>query len=196
MVNAVYYFGYCRTLPPPSSRRLCFHRRPARCAVESSTIHLLILATGIDPIDRQQPAVFIFIGTADSTEKKKKPAKLQQQPYIEAMHVPSSRPWNSKFVRHKHDHYAYKRSMQIEVSNRCRKATRLMYMMIYSVHIPFSITKHHVQRVYIGNYYIRSEVIHDELTLLWIVGRQKKIEEKRFIIIIIFVSLKFQRNEV
>lgn len=84
---------------PPSSRRLCFHRRPARCAVESSRrIHLLILllATGIDPIDRQQPAVFIFIGIVDSTEKKKKkkkPAKLQQQPtYIEAMHVPSSRP--------------------------------------------------------------------------------------------------------
>lgn len=150
----VYYFGYCRTVPPssplrpplpspPSSRRLCFHRRPARCAVESSRrIHLLILllATGIDPIDRQQPAVFIFIGIVDSTEKKKKkkkPAKLQQQPtYIEAMHVPSSRPWNSKFARHKHDHYAYKRSMQIEVSNRCRKATRSMYTVIYySAHI-------------------------------------------------------------
>lgn len=68
VINVVYYFGYCRNVapPPPSSRRLCFHRRPARCAVESV---LLILATGIDPIDRQQPAVFIFIGIVE----RKKP---------------------------------------------------------------------------------------------------------------------------
>lgn len=67
--------------------------------------------------------------------EEKNPAKLQQQPYIEAMHVPSSRPWNSKFARHKHDHYAYKRSMKTEVSNRRRKTTRSMYTVIYSVHI-------------------------------------------------------------
>lgn len=34
---------------PPSSRRLCFHRRPARCAVESSrTIHLLTTSPSRD----------------------------------------------------------------------------------------------------------------------------------------------------
>lgn len=156
-INVVYYFGYCRTvppcsplrpplpsppLPPPDGSVFIAVRRDARSNPCGRSIYLLLLllATGIDPIDRQQPAVFIFIGIVDSTEKKKKkkkPAKLQQQPtYIEAMHVPSSRPWNSKFARHKHDHYAYKRSMQIEVSNRCRKATRSMYTVIYySAHI-------------------------------------------------------------
>lgn len=195
MVNAVYYFGYCRTLspPPPDDSVFIAVRRDARLNPRRS-IYLFSRLASTQSIGNSRQ--FLFLSAQPiQRRRKKKPAKLQQQPYIEAMHVPSSRPWNSKFVRHKHDHYAYKRSMQIEVSNRCRKATRLMYMMIYSVHIPFSITKHHVQRVYIGNYYIRSEVIHDELTLLWIVGRQKRIEEKRFIIIII-ISFRLNSREM
>lgn len=85
-------------LPPPDGSVFIAVRRDARSNPRGRSIYLLLLllATGIDPIDRQQPAVFIFIGIVDSTEKKKKkkkPAKLQQQPtYIEAMHVPSSRP--------------------------------------------------------------------------------------------------------
>lgn len=98
VINAVYRFGYCRTLcplalylalylplparPPPDGSVFIAARRDARLNPRRSIY--LFPATGIDPIDRQQPAVFIFIGTADSTEKKerkkKKRAKLQQQP--------------------------------------------------------------------------------------------------------------------
>lgn len=176
VINVVYYFGYCRNVapPPPSSRRLCFHRRPARCAVESV---LLILATGIDPIDRPQPAVFIFIGIVFNGEEKN-PAKLQQQPYIEAMHVPSSRPWNSKFARHKHDHYAYKRSMKTEVSNRRRKTTRSMYTVIYSVHICtiFDSEASRSTCLYWKLLHSKRGCINAE-TLLWI--DKNWIEEKR-----------------
>lgn len=110
--------------------------------------------------------------------EEKNPAKLQQQPYTEAMHVPSSRPWNSKFARHKHDHYAYKRSMKTEVSNRRRKTTRSMYTVIYSVHICtiFDSEASRSTCLYWKLLHSKRGCINAE-TLLWI--DKNWIEEKR-----------------
>lgn len=103
---------------------------------------------------------------------------MQQQPYIEAMHVPSSRPWNSKFARHKHDHYAYKRSMKTEVSNRRRKTTRSMYTVIYSLHICtiFDSEASRSTCLYWKLLHSKRGCINAE-TLLWI--DKNWIEEKR-----------------
>lgn len=93
VINAVYRFGYCRTLcplalylalylplparPPPDGSVFIAARRDARLNPRRSIY--LFPATGIDPIDRQQPAVFIFIGTADSTEKKERKKKKTRE---------------------------------------------------------------------------------------------------------------------
>lgn len=176
----VYYFGYCRNVapPPPSSRRLCFHRRPARCAVESV---LLILATGIDPIDRPQPAVFIFIGIVDSTEKKKTPRNCnnshiprQCTSRVLVLEIPNS-PAISTIIMHISD--LWKQRCRIAAE---RRRDRCIPWFIACIYAPFSIARHHVQRVYIGNYYIRNYYkrgcINAE-TLLWI--DKNWIEEKR-----------------
>lgn len=91
VINVVYYFGYCRNVAPPSPLlptalfsspsgemrgriRFTYSRdwhRPNRSATAGS---------------------FYFYRHRRFNGEEKNPAKLQQQPYIEAMHVPSSRP--------------------------------------------------------------------------------------------------------